>query len=214
MMEKIDPMIEKLVADVAPVRPQSPVRSFLAWAAVTVSATFLLMIFSSLRPDLMEQMHARLFLGEITALFLSIVSLAVSAVWLCFPDLRQKPWVIYLPALPLAVYGGLMIFRATHPEMTHILPEDAHNDMNCAFCITMYSLVPGFWMFRTLRQHATTHPRLAGAISLVTAASIGVLVLKFLEGNDSIGHLIAWHLTPVALIGILGALLGQRWLRW
>ena len=184
-MSKIDQTIETLLADVKPVKPAlRPWMSFLIWAGITLAATLLLASFSSLRPDLVQQLHEPLFVIEIISLTFTIAAAALVAIWLCFPDLRQKPRMVYLPLAPLALYIGCVIYRVINPETETILPEDAHNGIACVLCIIMYSLVPGFWMFHTLRRHATTHPVLAGAISLLASASVGLLVLKFLEGND------------------------------
>lgn len=214
-MQKIDQTIEKLLNDVKPVKPlPRPSTTFTIWASLTLLATLILASFSTLRPDLSQQFHNPLFVTEVITLLLLIGSLALTAIWLSFPDMRQKPKILYLPLAPFAVFLACTIYRSLHPETNIVLTEDADNGMACVLCITMYSLVPGFWMFRTLRRHATTHPMLAGALSLLASACIGLLVLKFLEGNDSFSHLMEWHISPIILIGMIGTFIGKKFLRW
>jgi len=214
-MPKIDQTIETILADAKPVSPVArPEITFFIWCGITLVATLILMAFSGFRPDLSQQVHTPLFVFEVVSLLLLIASTALVAIWLSFPDLHQKPWVVFLPLIPVGLYVGCILYGVMNPEMETVLPEDAGNGINCVLCITMYSLIPGFWMFRTLRRHATTRPMLAGALSLLASASIGLLALKFLEGNDSILHLVEWHLIPIVLFGVLGAFIGKKFLRW
>jgi len=214
-MAKIDQTIERLLADTAPAKPVTrPAASFGLWVLVTFVSTACLVCFSAVRPDMAAQLASPLFLSEIATLFLLIISTALVAIWLCYPDLLQKRWVIYLPLLPLALFVVETIYRGLHPELSVVLPQDIDNGINCVSCIAMYALVPGFWMFYTLQRHATVYPRLAGAISLLAASSIGLLILKFVEGNDPISHLLVWHITPVILLGCLGGFLGKKYLSW
>lgn len=214
-MSKIEQTIEKIIADAESVRhPLRPLLCFILWFLGTTTATSLIAFFSSLRPDLDTQIHQPLFIAEITALSLLIITTTVSAIYLSYPDLRQRPWVIYIPALPFLIYALLMLYRGMNPEMTYVLPEDLHNGINCSLCITLYSLLPGCLMFYLLRRNATACPRFLGALSLLLAGSIGLFALKFLEGNDSVLHMIKWHLTPVVIIGVLGIFLGKKFLSW
>ena len=214
-MSGINQTIETLIADAAPVKPMPhPLQTFAIWLLVTSIATFLLVLLSSPRPDLVQQLHAPLFVAEVITLIVMILSASFATVWLCFPDLRQHKSVVYLPLIPFCVYVGLTIYRALHPEMSTILDDDKDNEWACIICITMYSLVPTVWMFYTLRRHATIYPRLAGALSLLTAASIGLLVLKFVEGNDSIFHLLQWHILPILVLGVFGTFMGKKFLSW
>ncbi len=214
-MAKLDQTIEKIVTDTKPLAPLRPAGStFLVWAGVTLAATFLLMMFSSFRPDLVQQLNSPLFLTEIAVLGALILSTGAAAAWLAVPDMQQKRWVLAVPLPFLTLYICLLIYRALHPELNAVLPEPGANGFDCVLCISLYALVPGFWMFFALKRRATVHPRLAGALCLLAAASIGVLVLKFVEPNDAVEHLLMWHLLPVGLLGTLGMWLGRKFLAW
>lgn len=214
-MNKIDETIENLLrGETSSVSPSNPLALFLKWLLVTALSTGIIVAFMVPRPDLHQQLNSSLYLGEIASLFLITLLTAVTAVWLCYPDFRQKTWVLWLPTLPMAAFAFLSLIRILHPEMTLIPPPEKVEGLDCSLCVTSFAIVPGFWMFYLLRRHATTLPQVAGAVSFVASASIGLMALKLVEPNDSVLHLLIWHISPMILLGIFGALLGKKYLSW
>ncbi|MBI3419115.1 MAG: DUF1109 domain-containing protein [Proteobacteria bacterium] len=212
-MSKTDETIGSILATATPVKTAQPMRLLLGWLAVTVVGTFLMVLFMAPRDDLALQLASPLFLAETILLIALIVTSAFVAVCLCFPDMCQRHWMLYAPLLPLAAYSALLGYQLVHPEMV-ALPAVKMGGVDCALCISMFAVIPGFWMFHILHRHATTHPILAGAVSLLTASSIGHLVLKFVEKNDAISHLALWHFLPILLLAAVGAFLGRKFLSW
>jgi hypothetical protein len=203
------------VNEVKPVKQAaSPLQAFSLWLAVTLLSSLLLLAFSDHRSDMDLQMQSSLFLAESASLLLLIISTAFAAVWLSYPDLRQKKWVLYLPLPWLVLYFALTVWRFIYVDFMNIADEDMGSGFACVLCITLYSVVPGLWMFFTLRKYATTRPFLTGAISMLASASVGILVLKFAESNDSVQHLMLWHLLPALILGLGGAYLGRKFLSW
>jgi hypothetical protein len=214
-MTKSDQIIDKLVtSDGKPVAASHPFALFLKWLFVTALSTGLIVSFMAPREDLSRQLVSPLYLAEVASLLLITVTAAVAAVWLCYPDLRQKPKTVLLPLLPTAVFMSLSVYRLLHPELTLIPPPEKVQGIDCAGCVTALALVPGFWMFHLLRRHATTYPQSAGAVSFLAAASIGLFVLKLVEPNDSVLHLLQWHLSPMVVLALFGAWLGKKYLSW
>ena len=214
-MDVTEQTIEQLVAKIQPVSAVAvPWRLFLAWLLASLIVTLPLLLVSAHRADLAAQLHAPLFQAETATLVALILSCGLAAVWLCYPDLRQQPWVVALPLFWLLVFAGLCLYRFTHPALTTVLPEDAHNAFACVGCILLYAAAPGIWMFYSLRRYAPTHPMLAGGIAMLAAAGIGAIVLKFAEANDAVPHLLVWHVLPVLALTAAGSWLGLWLLRW
>ncbi|MDE1901272.1 MAG: DUF1109 domain-containing protein [Alphaproteobacteria bacterium] len=214
-MSKIEQTIENLVKAPVPMQASSkPLGLFLQWFGVTVIATGVMAAFMTMRPDLATQMTSPVFIGEVLSLFLLTVTTAIVAVFLCYPDLRQKPNIVYLPLVPLAVFMAFCVYRLLYPESTVVPPPDKVHGIDCAMCISVFAVLPGFWMFHILRRQATTHPKWAGAVSLLAAASIGMFMLKFIEPNDSVLHLLQWHVMPSLMLAGIGVLLGKKFLSW
>lgn len=214
-MNKPSPIIGRLVdgGNLA-VRPSRPFALFARWLCQTIVATSIIIIFMKPRPDLAQQLVMPLYLAEVACLFLIILSAAVSAIWLCYPDLRQKPKIVFLPLLPILIFTGLSIYRLFHPEITVIPPPEKTSGIDCALCVTVFAIAPGLFMFFLLRRHATIYPKIAGALSFMASASIGLLALKMIEPNDSVFHLLLWHVSPMIPLGLIGAWLGKKYLSW
>jgi len=214
-MTKIEQTIESLVTGAdRPVSASHPAKLFVQWLVVTLLSTGLIVAFMVPRGDILQQLTAPVFDVEIGSLFLMIASTAMSAVWLCFPDLRQQSKIVFLPLLFVTSFALAGAYRSLHPEITVIPPPDKVCGIDCAGCVTLFSVIPGFWMFHILRRHATTYPAAAGALSFLAASSIGLLVLKLVESNDSVLHLLQWHISPMILLAIVGAALGKKYLAW
>ncbi len=155
-----------------------------------------------------------MFLGEVASLFLLVVAAALVAVFLSFPDIRQRSNIVFLPVLPVASFMIFCGYRLFRPEGPSLSEEQAFHGVICVTCITMFAAAPACWMFWTLRRHATTHPAWAGAAALLSAASIGLLMLKFIEPSDSIAHLLLWHIAPTLILTGIGIALGRKYLSW
>lgn len=214
-MSKIDDLITTLVAGAAPVASaRAPWQLLLSWVAITVLSIFGYIMIAMPRTDLALQLQSPLYLAELATLLTAILLSALAAIWLCYPDVRQKPIVIYLPIVPVILFALLLTYRAFHPELSAHLVSGEEGGLQCSICVTVLSLIPGFWMFRIIRQHATTHPHAAGAIALLTAASVGLFALRIAEMEDSVAHILGWHVIPVIVLGIIGAKLGKKLFAW
>lgn len=214
-MSDLGPVIDDLVKQgTKPVAASRPAAIFLQWLVVTLLSTAIIVCFMQPRADLETQLASPLYLGEIASLLCVPFAAALSAVWLCYPDLRQKPRIIWLPVLPIAIFALLSLYRALHPELTLMPPPEKVHGIDCASCVIAFAIVPGLWMLRLLYKHATPHPRLAGAMSFIASASIGIFALKLVEANDSVAHLLVWHASPMLLLACLGALFGKKYLSW
>ena len=207
----IDDLVKQGATPVAVARPAA---LFLKWLVVTLLSTAIIVCFMQPRDDVQMQVAQPLYLAEILSLFLVPFTAAISSVWLCYPDLRQKPRMVWLPLLPIGIFAALSIYRLMHPELTLTPPPEKVHGIDCAGCVIAFAVVPGLWMLRLLRLHATPHPRLAGAMSFVASASIGIFALKLIEANDSVTHLLVWHAGPMLLLACLGALFGKKYLSW
>ena len=213
-MTDLNAAINRLAAECKPAAPAPvPARAVALWLALSCGVSLLLTLMMELREDLPTQLGQSLFLAEIAVLTALVISSCVSAVWLAFPDLRQQRWVVLLPLPLLTLYICMLIYRLLVPAAT-LPPIGEIHGTACSICITLFALLPGLTLFRIMRRYATTRPCAAGALALLASASIGHLALKFAEANDSVPHLLVWHMVPIILLGLLGGWLGRKFLSW
>lgn len=212
MSRDIDRLVEALAGDVEPVRPlPHPRRVSLRWLGAAAAYLAVAVALSGLRPDLIQKLHDPWFVAELACLFGIYAATSVSAALLGYPDLHQRRGLAFSPAwafaaLPVVLY---LAWCADDPAA----PLPAHS-FECTVSIIVVALLPAAWTLHSLRRHASTHYRLAGAIALLSAFSVGSLWLRLHEVNDSVAHVIEWHYLPMLGLGLLGLWLGRRLLKW
>lgn len=168
-----------------------------------------ILIFVGLRSDISVQLERSFFVTE-TALLLAIAALSLlSAAWLCSPGHRPKRALVYLP-MGLAVVLAGFLFHALPTKAPATTSPDS---MECLAFIVAYSVLPAMWLITGMRRlHASRTP-LAGAMLMLAASSIGVLIQRLSEENDTLWHLLQWHYAPMIGALVLGMILGPRLLR-
>lgn len=212
-MRRTEKLIAHLARDAAARPAPHPLSLFTVWFIISADIGLVIIGLMGHRPDLGDRLHEPLFLAEVTALILLIAATALSTIWSSFPDCRQQAWLTRLPLIPLAVSLAILAYRLLVPAATPPTMMVNHNIV-CGICITLYALFPAFLLMHLIRRNATTRPYRTGALALLTAAATGHLVLKFIEANDHADHLIASHLPPIGLLGLLGLWLGKKYLAW
>lgn len=80
--------------------------------------------------------------------------------------------------------------------------------------ITMLSPLPVAWVLYFMRKFASTHYHLAGCCELFFAFSIGAILLRLYEVNDSIVLAIQWHYLHMIAFGVAASWLGEIILKW
>lgn len=211
-MSDIDDLVAQLARKAGVVKPAPhPFMLSLQWIAAGVIYLVLSLAISGLRPELAERLRHFWFAAEIATLLAVFLVTSLSAALLSFPDLHQKRRLVLAPLLPALLFLAVMFFawRTDTPPA----PLPLHS-FECTLSILLMTLLPAGWTFYSLRRQASTHPRLAGSVALLSAFSVGALWLRLHEANDSIAHVIEWHYLPMLIVGLLGWWLGRVALKW
>lgn len=211
-MNDIDDLVGRLVQDAGVVKP-APHPFVLSFQWIVAAAIYLAvaLAISGLRPDFMERIVNPWYIAELVALLGIFIVTSLSAALLAFPDLHQKPRLVFAPILFAIAFLCILFFSwgADIPPA----PPPVHS-FECTLNIALMTLLPALWAFYSLRKYASTHYRLAGSIALLSAFSIGALWMRLHEATDSIAHVIEWHYLPMLAVGIIGLWLGKAVLKW
>lgn len=211
-MKDIEKLIAELTAVAAIVKPTPhPYLLSLKWLAAAAAYLAASLALSGMRPDIALAFRQPWFIAEIVALLLIGIATSVSAAVLAFPDLHQKRALAVAPAWIFALFLLVMAF-AWHAD-TQPAPLPEHN-FQCTLCIILLALLPGAWMFYTMRKVASTHHQWAGSVAVLSAFSVGALWLRLHEVNYSIIHVVEWHYLPMLAFGIFGLWIGNLLLKW
>ena len=211
-MRSTEDLIDSLASEAKPAPlPASPARLFMRWVTVSLIYAGMWLLHFGLRQDLMEKLHAPMFVTELALLAGVMISAGFSAALLSFPDVHQKARLALAPLLPLSLLIALLFlaWRGDQPPA----PQPAHG-IECLLCIALFAVLPAGWLLYCLRKQASTHAALAGSAALLAAASAGCLALRLSEQADSALHLIAWHYLPLLGFALLGGWIGAKCFRW
>jgi hypothetical protein len=211
-MDDIEQLITTLSQDAVAVKPaQRPWLLSMQWLAVAAGYLIISLTISGLRPDWLQQLHKPWFVFEVMVLTGILVSTAVSAAILVFPDLHQQRRGAFAPVGVFALFLIVMIFALLADDPPAPLPM--HN-FECTLSILMFSLLPSVGIFYAMRKFASTHLQLSGLVALLFAFSTGALWLRMHEQTDSVIHVIEWHYLPMLAVGLAGLWLGKLILKW
>ena len=211
-MDSTEKLIERIAQQAVPVKPAiHPFALSAKWLAAMMAYLMATVILSGVRPDLSAKLDSPLWVAELVLLAAIVVSACLSAALLSFPDMHQKRWLAFTPAvigvLFMLVLG--LAWQADNPPAPH-----AGHTLQCTLKIALLALLPAAFMFYSMRGFASTHPYLAGGIALLAAFSIGSISLRLYESTDSMLHVIQWHYLPMTGAGLIGLGLGKIFLKW
>jgi hypothetical protein len=205
-------LIQHLVSDLSP-RSGAPLATRLAvvTAAASLFCLALILMLFSKSPYFLQ--GPTLAIGVAAA---GGVTPAVAAFWgmlrLSYPESRPElAWLI----VPVAILlFGLVVEIAQMPRGIWQQRLIGDNPLGCFFSVLLLSLPILFAAVLVLRQGAPSRPQLSGAMAGLLAGGVTAALYTIHCPEDSLLYIIAWHVPAVVLLAGLGALLGNRYLRW
>ncbi len=212
---KTENLIKAMVADTATVSPPIALTLWLALIAGTIVAVAEFAGLLHVRSDFAYAIsHEPRFMFK----FVFTLGLAIPALLMVLrlarPD-GEAGWPKTLLALPL-----ILLAVAVALEMQAVPPEhwsvSALGSMPgaCMKYIPMLSIAPFVAVFLALRSGAPASPTAAGAAAGLLSAGIGAALYATFCVDDSPMFLAIWYVAGMALVVALGAILGNRLLRW
>lgn len=205
-------LIAQLSSDAPIIKPMaSPWRRAAKWLLGLAVYSALLFGLIEPRPDIAQKLDSLSFLLELALLLGITITSIISAAILSFPDQYQRPAMAKLPGSCFLLFIALMLYQwLSAPTITSL----GMAECMCTLFITIYAFVPAAWLFFMMRDATSTQPALAGSVVVLSAFSLGALMLRISEPNDSIMHFIVFHYLPMLAAACVGVVLGRKLLRW
>ena len=209
-----DQLIRTLTADSA-YRP-IPVWLALTLALVSAAPITIAIFFWRLgvRPDVMTAMHNPFFdLKFAVTLGLAIPAIAIS-LHLSRPEasLRGWLWLLVIPVgLLVAGIAGEMMLPQRLPMMARLIGS---NSRICLTAIPLMSLPLLAAALIGLRHGAPSRPALTGAIAGLLSSGLAATLYASNCTDDSPLFVITWYSIATAMVASIGALAGNRLLRF
>ncbi|HVY31078.1 MAG TPA: NrsF family protein [Polyangiaceae bacterium] len=205
-----DDLIRQLVFDLKPVeRLTSPAQRTAQFAvpvaALTLASTWL----AGVRADLLLKLHEPAYVAE-TGILLALFMLGTFATFSSgVPGVRLRPaaWGLGLFASAWLFLAGIRCFVA--PAAFGLTSGIA-----CVHRTLLLGVVPTSVLFIMLRRSVPLAAGTSGALVMTSAGALAILGTRAVCGKDDGLHVLVWHVVPLALLVLLGSVLGRAWFRY
>jgi hypothetical protein len=208
-----DRLIDRLAADLKPVRSLSPPWARMAlWLAVALPYVAAVVWSKVAMVDPAAAADPR-FVVEQTATFATALAAAFAAFRSAIPGFDRR--VLLLPLVPLALWlasvghGCLQDWLQVGADGLALRP-----DWDCLPMATVIGILPGVAIVAMLRRGAPLYPRLTLALAALAVASIANFGLQFAHARDASIMVLVWHLGAAGVLSALGGWFGGRLLGW
>lgn len=208
-------LIDRLTADLRPVRRRSPRRDLLLLLALGVAETIFYLLLRGMRPDMDAAMVEPSFWWKAGSLAVLVVVGGVTAFGSFDPagsPRRGLRAAGIVAALVLA--SGWMIDAAGDGGQV-LLDRLAWRDgIDCLFAVVVLSLPPILALGLMMRRGAPTDPRRTASAVGLTAAAWGGLVFVFRCPHDDPLYIVFWFAASILLVVLAARLILPRLARW
>lgn len=184
----------------------------LATGAVLAGAAFFATL--GFRDDIDSAMHTMRFLFKFLVT-LSLAAAAISVVWrIGRPGvpLAWSAWALVTPVVLL--FAAVAIEMMVTPEADWSARMVGRNWMHCLMAIPALSIPTLGALLYVLRESAPSNPALAGAVAGLVSAGVAATYYASNCTDDSPMFVATWYTLAVAIVTLVGALVGGRLLRW
>jgi hypothetical protein len=206
-------LIQRL-ATAGPRKPLAhPVITAGKWLLAVSMYVIVIAVFSDVRPDLGMKRHQPMFVMELVGMLATSVTAALAASWLALPDVGQRPWIRYLPFLPLLLLAVMLLEEMGPADAIPLIECVKLQRYDCIIRIVLFSLLPAAWLFGTIQRAAPTRCCWAGSMAALSVASFGYILLRLVDPNDDPSQLIVWHFLPVLIVTMIGMAVGRVYFR-
>ena len=208
-------VIERLVDDLAPVRPNSRRRDALLLAGLGAAELALFLVMGEARPDLQAAMALPSFWWKLGAMGLLTVIGVHTALRSYDPATASRATLrLFYGAAIVALLGGWAI-DATGGDPAALGQRLMwHEGVNCVFAMTILSLPPIVAMGLLMRRGAPTDRPASALATGLASAAWGTFIFVFNCPHDDPLYIAVWYVAGCAMIALAVRLILPRIARW
>jgi hypothetical protein len=212
---KTETLIDRLSDNLTPVPRAAALRTLALDLAAGGAASAVVMLATlGLRPDLFAAVASWPFWMKLfyTALFALMAFFTFDR--LARPGGRARRQAA-LEAAPFAVVAAAAIVQwAVAPPARHLQLLLGASHTVCPWRIVVLALPVFVGVLWSMRKLAPTRPTLAGTAAGLLSGAAGATIYSFACTESSVVFVAVWYTLGIALMGLLGALIGRWALRW
>jgi hypothetical protein len=196
-------------------RQPSPARALaLGMIPGVLLAGALFALVSGIRPDVGAALATPRFMFKLIANLALLIASTGLVLRLALPGGRSGSWSMAFFALIAALLVGVGIELVLLPRGQWWVAAHGHNSMWCLTVIPMLAIAPLLTALQALRSAAPERPAVAGAVAGLVASGVASTLYGMHCTDDSPLFVALWYPLAIALVAAVGAVLGNRVLRW
>lgn len=204
-------LVDRLVANLRPVRRLWPVNARLAaWLFLEAAIVVLVVAYGS-REDLSKKIHSLHYVLELAVLAAAGILAAVLALRAAIPG--REPTSGELATTLVATAAAILLILAEPMSVDVSISQFIRAGLWCVFCTGALAALPWIALLWAVRRGAPLAVKTTGGFIGAAALLFSFAITRVGCPIDERLHLFTWHLMP-AMIGIgLSVLAGTAWLR-
>jgi hypothetical protein len=211
---KTDDLIRAMTSDLAPPGPSIETRFAVAFLPGVLVALALFAVTLGPRGDL------ALVAGDMRFLFKFVVTLLLALcsallVWrLVRPGAPARLQIAVLGFVPLVLTAGVLVELFVLPAGSWCPKLIGSNGLVCLVSIPFFALPMLIAVILALRQGAPTRPTLTGVVAGLFAGGFAAAIYAAHCPDDSPLFVALWYSLGIAIVALVGGLVGRLALRW
>jgi hypothetical protein len=211
---KTDDLIRAMTSDLAPPGPSIETRFAVMFLPGVLIALVLFAVTLGPRGDL------ALVAGDMRFLFKFVVTLLLALcsallVWrLVRPGAPARLQIAVLAFVPLVLAAGVLMELFVLPAGAWCPKLIGSNGLVCLVSIPFFALPMLIAVILALRQGAPTRPTLTGVVAGLFAGGIAAAIYAAHCPDDSPLFVALWYSLGIAIVALVGGLVGRLALRW
>jgi hypothetical protein len=211
---KTDDLIRALTSDLAPPGPSIETRFAVAFLPGVLVALALFAVTLGPRPDLaLVASDMRFQFKFVITLLLALCSALL--VWrLVRPGAPARLQIAVLAFVPLVLAAGVLTELFVLPTDSWCPKLIGSNGLVCLVSIPFFALPMLIAEIFALRQGAPTRPTLTGVVAGLFAGGVAAAIYAAHCPDDSPLFVALWYSVGIAIVALVGGLIGRVALRW
>ena len=206
---KTDELIEHLVAEARPVRRLAdPWRRAVWWTAAALAATALGVGYFGLRRDMAEAWRSPMVMARLVLLAATLWLAVTTAFRLAVPGRELRVWARWWPLVALGALVSLSAAEVLTGAVTGTMGSLLRSWM-CVRKVAFVGTLPAVLAVVLIQRAAPLEPRWTALLGVLAAGAAGALTSEMACPIHAPIHVFLWHVAPVAVFALVGALVGS-----
>lgn len=213
MVERADPLVDRLVAELAPVKPRRLWRDAVLVGSFALIELALVLGMSRPRPDMIAAMHGPMFWWKLSSCVALALTGGTAALLAMAPAGAPRRWWLGLAAVAAVAAAVLLGTSMEMPEGLWARLE-WREGLLCAGLTLAYALPMALLLTLLARRAAPTRPVLVAWAAGLGSAGWGAFAFAWSCWHDDPVYVVIWYGGAVLLCAVLARVLLVRLIRW